>query len=59
VAIEPGAASLIRAHTAASPPPGGYPGESALSGQSKRELEGDDGAGSGGGADGDGAAGEV
>jgi DNA-binding GntR family transcriptional regulator len=54
-----GAAALTRAHIAASPPPSGYPGETALSGEPDRQLEGDDRAGSGGGTDGDGAAGQV
>jgi DNA-binding GntR family transcriptional regulator len=53
------AAALTRAHIAASPPPSGYPGEGALSGDLDRELEGDDRAGSGGGADGDVAPGQL
>jgi DNA-binding GntR family transcriptional regulator len=51
------ASVLAREHIAASPPPGGDPG--APSGELDRELEDDDGAGSGGGADVDAAPGEV
>jgi|SRR5689334_1585394 DNA-binding GntR family transcriptional regulator len=53
------AGALTRAHIAASPPPSGDPGEAALSGELDRELEGDDGAGPGGGADVDPAPGQV
>jgi DNA-binding GntR family transcriptional regulator len=53
------AAALTRAHIAASPPPGGDPGETALSGELDREPKGDDGAGPGSGADGDAAPGQV
>jgi DNA-binding GntR family transcriptional regulator len=53
------AGALTRAHIAASPPPSGDPGEAALSGELDRELEGDDGAGPGGGADVDAAPGQV
>ena len=53
------AAALTREHIAASPPPSGDPGEAALSGQLDRQLEGDDRAGPGGGADVDAAPGQV
>jgi DNA-binding GntR family transcriptional regulator len=53
------AASLTRAHIAASPPPSGDPGARETSGEPGRELEGDDGAGPGGGADVDAAPGQV
>jgi DNA-binding GntR family transcriptional regulator len=53
------AAALTREHIAASPPPGGDPGEAGLSGELDRELEGDDGAGAGGGADFDAASGQL
>jgi DNA-binding GntR family transcriptional regulator len=53
------AGALTRAHIAASPPPSGDPGEAALSGELDRKLEGDDGAGPGGGADVDPAPGQV
>jgi DNA-binding GntR family transcriptional regulator len=53
------AAALTREHIAASPPPSGDPAGAALSGELERELEGDDRARPGGGADVDAAPGQM